>query len=209
TWVSGCAIEMWERPLRRSILTNLSIDHVMASAALPIIFPAVKLGKHWHGDGGIRLAAPLSPALHLGATRLLAVSTHYAKTMTEADEPQVLGYPPPAQILGQLVNAVFLDVIDEDSIRLERSNEFLRELPPELRRGYRVVDFAVVRPSEDLGRMAAEYESQLPRSFRYLTRGLGTRETSEADFLSLLMFVPEYLRRLIALGERDGDARID
>ena len=209
TWVSGCAIETWERPLRRSVLTNLGIDHVMASAALPIVFPAVKLGKHWHGDGGIRLSAPLSPALHLGATRLLAVSTHYAKTMSEADEPQVLGYPPPAQILGQLVNAIFLDVIDEDSIRLERSNDFLRSLPPEQRRGYRVVDFLIIRPSEDLGRIAGQYEKRLPRSFRYLTRGLGTRETADADFLSLLMFVPEYLQRLIELGERDAIARID
>ena len=209
TWVSGCAIEMWERPLRRSVLTNLSIDHVMASASLPIIFPAVKVGKHWHGDGGIRLSAPLSPALHLGATRLLAVSTHYAKTMSEADEPQVIGYPPPAQILGQLVNAVFLDVIDEDSIRLEKSNQFLRSLPPDQRRGYRVVDFLVIRPSEDLGRIASEYEKHLPRSFRYLTRGLGTRETADADFLSLLMFVPQYLQRLIEIGERDANSRID
>ena len=209
TWVEGCDVETWERPLRRSVIARLTIDHVMASAALPIIFPAVQLGKHWHGDGGIRLSAPLSPALQLGATRLLAISTHYAKTMSEADEPQFIGYPPPAQILGQLVNAIFLDVIDEDSVRLQRSNDFLRDLPPEQRHGYRVVDFSVIRPSEDLGRIAAEYESHLPRSFRYLTRGLGTRETSDADFLSLLMFVPEYLQRLIEIGERDANAKID
>ena len=209
TWIEGCDVETWERPLRRSVIAKLTIDHVMASAALPIIFPAVQLGKHWHGDGGIRLSAPLSPALQLGATRLLAISTHYAKTVSEADEPQVIGYPPPAQILGQLVNAIFLDVIDEDSVRLQRSNEFLRDLPPEQRHGYRVVDFSVIRPSEDLGRIAAEYESHLPRSFRYLTRGLGTRETSDADFLSLLMFVPEYLQRLIEIGERDAVAKID
>ena len=209
TWTSGCDIEMWDRPLRRSVMTNLNIGHVMASAALPIIFPAVQLGRHWHGDGGIRLSAPLSPALHLGATRMLAVSTHYAKTISEADEPQVIGYPPPAQILGQLVNAIFLDVIDEDSIRLEKSNAFLRELPPAQRHGYRIVDFAVIRPSEDLGRIAVEHEPRLPRSFRYLMRGLGTRETSGADFLSLLMFVPEYLQRLMDIGERDAIAKID
>ena len=209
TWTAGCGIETWERPLRRSVQAKLSINHVMASAALPLIFPAVQLGRHWHGDGGIRLSAPLSPALHLGATRILALSTHYEKTLSEADEPQVIGYPPPAQILGQLVNAIFLDVIDEDSIRLQHSNEFLRELPPEQRHGYRVVDFAIVRPSEDLGKLAAEYEPRLPRTFRFLTRGLGTRETSEADFLSLLMFVPEYLQRIIAIGERDAEAKID
>lgn len=209
TWVTGCDINTWERPLRRSILTDLTIEHVMASAALPIIFPAVRLGKHWHGDGGIRLSAPLSPALHLGATRMLAISTHYLKSIVEANEPQIAGYPPPAQILGQLVNAVFLDVIDEDTSRLERSNAFLRDLPPEQRHGYRIVDFSVIRPSLDIGRLAAQYEARLPRSFRFVTRRLGTKETSEADFMSLFMFVPEFLKRLIDLGESDAEERID
>ncbi len=208
TWTEGCNIQMWERPLRRSVLAKISIDHILASAALPIIFPAVKLGRHWHGDGGIRLSAPLAPALHLGATRMLAISTHYEKTFSEADEPQTFGYPPLAQILGQLANAVFLDVMDEDAIRLQRSNELLQELPPERRHGFRLVDFASVRPSEDVGKIAAEYEPQLPRSFRFLTRSLGTRETSNADFLSLLMFIPAYLQKLIAMGEADGEARI-
>jgi NTE family protein len=169
----------------------------------------VRLGAHWHGDGGIRLAAPLSPALHLGADRILAISTHYAKSFAEADEPQILGYPPPAQILGQLMDAIFLDAVDEDASRLERANAFLRELPDEERHGYRPVDFAVIRPSQDLGQLAAEYEPELPRGFRFLTRSLGTRETSNADFLSLLMFVPEYLERLIAMGEADAEARIE
>jgi len=209
TWTEGCNIQMWERPLRRSVLAKISIDHILASAALPIIFPAVKLGRHWHGDGGIRLSAPLAPALHLGATRMLAISTHYEKTFSEADEPQTFGYPPLAQILGQLANAVFLDVMDEDAIRLQRSNELLQELPPERRHGFRLVDFASIRPSEDVGKIAAEFEPQLPRSFRFLTRSLGTRETSNADFLSLLMFVPAYLQKLIAMGEADGEARID
>ncbi|HEX9162723.1 MAG TPA: patatin-like phospholipase family protein [Thermoanaerobaculia bacterium] len=209
TWVTGCDIETWERPLRRSILAPLTIDHVLASAALPVIFPAVRLGNHWHGDGGIRLSAPLSPALHLGATRMLAISTHYAKSFSEASEPQIAGYPPPAQILGQLVNAVFLDVIDEDTGRLERSNAFLRDLSPEQRHGYRIVDIAVIRPSQDVGRLAAQYEPRLPRSFRFVTRRLGTRETSEADFMSLFMFVPEFLQRLIELGEADAEARIE
>jgi NTE family protein len=208
TWVTGCDIETWQRPLRRSVLAKITIDHVLASAALPIIFPAVRLGKHWHGDGGIRLSAPLSPALHLGATRMLAISTHYAKSITEASEPQITGYPPTAQILGQLVNAVFLDVIDEDTGRLQRSNAFLRDLPPEQRHGYRIIDFAVVRPSLDIGRLAAQYEPRLPRSFRFVTRRLGTRETSEADFMSLFMFVPEFLQRLIELGEADAEERM-
>ena len=209
TWAAGCDIPMWERPLRRSVRATLTVDHILASAALPIIFPAVRIGRHWFGDGGIRLSAPLSPALHLGATRMLAVSTHYAKSFSEADEPQVVGYPPPAQILGQLMDAIFLDVIDEDAVRMDASNKFLRDLPPEQRHGYRVVDFAVIRPSQDLGKLAAEYEPQLPRGFRFLTRSLGTRETSSGDFMSLLLFVPDYLRRLIEIGDADAEARME
>ncbi|HUP46407.1 MAG TPA: patatin-like phospholipase family protein [Thermoanaerobaculia bacterium] len=209
TWAMGSGFDVWERPMRRSVMATLTVEHVMASAALPIVFPAVQLGRHWFGDGGIRLAAPLSPALHLGATRMLAVSTHHPQTFTEASEPETFGYPPPAQILGQLMDSIFLDVVDEDALRLQRSNEFLRDLPPEQRRGYRVVELTVIRPSEDLGKLAAQYEPQLPRPFRFLTRSLGTQETSNADFMSLFMFVPEYLQRLIEIGEKDAEARLD
>ncbi len=209
TWVAGCAIEAWERPLRRSVRARFTVEHAMASAALPVLFPAVRLGKSWHGDGGIRQSAPLSPALHLGAGRILAISTTYAKSFAEAEEPESAGYPPPAQILGQLANAIFLDVIDDDALRLQRSNAFLRSLPPEQRLKYRLVDLLVLRPSVDLGRLAAEYEPRLPRGFRFLTRGLGTRETSRPDFLSLLMFQPDYLRALVRVGAEDARARRD
>jgi NTE family protein len=209
TWVAGCAIEAWERPLRRSVRTRFTVEHAMASAALPVLFPAVSLGRAWHGDGGIRQSAPLSPALHLGAERILAISTSYAKSFAEAEEPETAGYPPPAQILGQLANAIFLDVIDEDALRLQRSNAFLRGFPQEQRRNYRLVDLLVLRPSVDLGRLAARYEPRLPRGFRFLTRGLGTRETSRPDFLSLLMFQPDYLRALVGVGAADAEARRD
>lgn len=209
TWVQGRDIVTWERPMRRSVMTRLTVDHVMASAALPFFFPAVPLAGSWHGDGGIRLTAPLSPALHLGASKILAVSTRYEANFEEASHPDVRGYPPPAQVLGVLYNAIFLDLIDQDVLRLERSNAILRALPEEQRGGMRVVDLCVIRPSQDLGRVAAEYESQLPRSFRYLTRNLGTRETQSPDLLSLLLFQDAYLRRLIEIGERDVDARAD
>jgi NTE family protein len=209
TWVDGCEIETWARPLRRAVMTEFTVDHVMASAALPIIFPAVRLGDSWHGDGGIRLTAPLSPALHLGAERILAISTSHAKTFEEAGQHQTVGYPPPAQILGQLMSAVFLDVIDEDALRLQRSNEFLRDLPPEQRRGYRPVDLVIVRPSRDLSTLAARYEPLLPRGFRFLMRSLGTRETSRPDFLSLLMFERNYLREMMDIGAADTEKRIE
>jgi len=209
TWVAGGGAARWSRPLRRSAPARLTIDHVLASAALPILFPAVQLEGHWHGDGGIRQSAPLSPALHLGARRILAIATRHANSPVEPDPPQAAGYPPPAQILGQMIDAAFLDAVDEDAFHLERSNDFLRGLPPDQRRGYHPIDLVVIRPTQDLGRLAAHYEPRLPRAFRFLTRGLGTRGASNSDFLSLLLFVPEYAERLIALGEADAEARLE
>ncbi len=208
-WVQGRAIELWERPKRRSVHTTLTLDHVMASAALPLLFPVVQIGTEWHGDGGVRLAAPLSPALHLGAHKIIAVATRYERTTAEAGVAEVVGYPPPAQILGVLYNAIFLDLIDQDVIRLARMNKILRETPEEKRDGLRIVDILVVRPSRDLGRIAKEYEPRLPRAFRFMTRGTGTREMRSPDFLSLLMFQDDYISRLIELGESDAAARSD
>lgn len=208
-WVQGRAIELWERPKRRSVQTQLTLDHVMASAALPLLFPAVQIGTEWYGDGGVRLAAPLSPALHLGAHKIIAVATRYERTAAEAGVADVVGYPPPAQIIGVLYNAIFLDLIDQDVIRLARMNKILREVPEEKRDGLRIVDILVVRPSRDLGRIAKEYEPRLPRAFRFLTRGTGTRETRSPDFLSLLMFQDDYISRLIELGEADAASRSD
>ena len=208
TWVQGREITQWERPKRRGVQTRLTIDHIMASTALPLIFPAVRLGAAWYGDGGIRLSAPLSPALHLGAHKILAISTRRERSRADADQADIPGYPPPAQVLGVLYNAIFLDLIDQDVIRLERLNQILRGVPPPLRQGLRIVNILTLRPSRDLGRMARDYEVQLPRVFRFLTRGLGTRETASPDILSMVMFQDDYIRALIELGEADADARV-
>ena len=208
-WMQGRNIEEWERPKRRAIATRLTVDHVMGSSALPFFFPAVKLADSWHGDGGIRLSAPLSPALHLGAHKILAISTRYDRSQAEANVPLIRGYPPPAQVLSILYNAIFLDLIDQDVLRLERMNFVLRKLPPADRSGMRVVNILVLRPSRDLGKLSSEYEPLLPKPFRFLTRGLGTRQTASPDILSLLMFQEDYLGRLIELGEADAEARAD
>lgn len=207
-WVAGRPVESWERPHRRSVVSAITVEHVMASTALPVFFPAVRLHGAWHGDGGIRLTTPLSPAIHLGAERILAISTRYRRSDHEADRPAVGGYPPPMQIFGQLLNAIFLDMLDQDCLRVERINHLLHELPPERRHGLRLVDVTTVRPSLDLGVLAAELEADLPRTFRYLVRSLGSRETSSPDLLSLLLFQGGYCRRLIALGEADADERL-
>jgi NTE family protein len=178
----------------------------MASAALPFLFPAVEVDGAWYGDGGIRLTAPLSPAVHLGARHILAVSTRYARTREEADRPAVNGYPPPAQVAGVLYNAIFLDQLDSDALHMQQINEFVARLPEKQRQGLRRIELLVLRPSQDLGRLANAYEPELPRAFRFLTRGMGTQETRSNDMLSLMMFQTDYVKRLIDLGEDDAMA---
>lgn len=209
TWVQGENLAHWERPRRRSDSATLSINHVMASCALPLFFPAIRLGKDWHGDGGIGLTAPLSPALHLGASRILAISARYRKSASESARPTTRGYPPPATVIGLLLNTVFLDMLDYDAMIMERTNKLLRERPEEQRLGLRPVQLLVVRPSQDLESLAADYESTLPKSFRHLTRGLGTRAESSSDLLAMVLFAPKYIRRVMEIGEQDAEHRRD
>jgi NTE family protein len=209
TWVQtrgDSGIQTWERPQRKSASCALRVDHVMASSALPFFFPAIEVGGAWYGDGGIRLTSPLSPAVHLGARHILAVSTRYARTREEADRPAVVGYPPPAQVAGVLYNAIFLDQLDSDALHMQQVNDFVARLPGVHRDGFRRIELLVLRPSQDLGRLANAYEPELPRAFRFLTRGLGTRETRSNDMLSLVMFQADYVKHLIELGEADAKA---
>ena len=204
-WTQGRDLREWERADRRSRNTSLTLDHVLASSALPLFFPAVRLEDGWHGDGGIRLTAPFSPAVHLGANRILAVSTRFGPGGT-SDGADTRRHPPPMQIAGQLLDAVFLDDLDRDALELERINRLLHYMPPEKRRGLRPIELLVIRPSIDISRLAAEHEAELPRAFRHLIRGLGSREVKSAGLLSLLAFEPSYLNRLMELGERDAEA---
>jgi NTE family protein len=208
-WTQGRVIDTFEGPNRRSVQAEITVEHVLASAALPFVFPAVKIDQRWYGDGGIRLAAPLSSAVHLGATRILAMSTGYQRTPDEANTPVVEGYPPAAQIMGQLINAIFLDVIDEDVTRMERMNEMISKLDASQRNGFKAIDLFVMRPSVDLGKIAGEHEKYLPRNMKLLTRALGTRETESPDFISMLMFEPHYTTLLINIGENDVASRLD
>lgn len=207
TWVQGRHVRPWRWPQRISINCELNIDHVMASSAVPLLFPAVSLQGTWHGDGGVRLAAPLSPAMYLGARRIIAISTRYQRSIAESEVPSVSGYPPPAQVVGVLLNAIFLDLLDYDSSNMARINRLIEGLPEERRDGMRPVHVLVLRPSEDLGALASRFEHKLPRRVRFFTRGLGAQETRSGDSLTMLMFDPEYLSHLIELGERDAESR--
>jgi NTE family protein len=209
TWVQGDSIVPFTQPQRRTQHIRLTVEHIMASCSLPLLFPAVRLAGAWYGDGGVRLSAPLSPALRLGASRVLAISPNYEPSREEADRHQIPGYPPIAQILSQLLDTIFLDVLDEDVRRLESMNELVAKIAPENRGSYRPVEILVVRPSVDLGKLAVAYEPRLPDTFRLLARSLGSQEATTSDFLSMLMFQPDYLERLMEIGEADAEAQMD
>ena len=205
----GEEVESWERPQRHSILRDLTVDHVMASAALPLFFPAVDIGGQWFGDGGLRLHAPLAPAVHLGARKVIAISTRSEVASPVPAPLPPASYPTPAQIVGVLFNSVFLDLLDQDALRLERVNRLLEAGAAQTIEKLRPVELLVLRPSVELGAIARDYEPELPKLFRFLTRRFGTRDARGRDMLSMLMFQGNFLRRIIELGEADAEARGD
>jgi NTE family protein len=209
SWVQGLQVNAWQRAHRMSVLTDINIDHIMASAALPLFFPSVYVNGSWYGDGGIRLTAPLSPAIHMGARKLLAISTRHIPTQSELNTQKIDDYPAPAKVIGAMYNAIFLDVFDNDALRLDRVNALIRHLPENKREDLVPIKLLMLRPSEDLGNLAARYEPRLPRPFRFMTRGWGTRENRSTDMLSLVMFQADYIRHLLDMGERDAEARMD
>ena len=214
TWVQGREIENWERANRVGVRCELTTDHILASASLPLLFPAVQIGSDYYGDGGMRQTAPLSPAIHLGASRILAISTRfipphpvYPRT---TPGPAPIPYPPPAQIAGVLLGTIFLDQFDNDALRLERINRLIADVPPACCRELRPIRILIIRPSQDLGRLAQDYEARLPAAFRWLERGIGTRrEDSNNVLLSMLMFQRDYARHLLEVGENDAERHVD
>jgi len=209
TWVQGKDFDAWERPDRIGRHTQLTVNHVMASTALPLVFPAVRIGDSWYGDGGIRLGAPLAPAVHLGADKILAISTQYSRSQAESEELVQTDYPPTAQIMGVLMNSIFQDSLPQDAHTLERINALLEEVPPGKRHGMRSLDLLQIRPSVDLSTLAHDFKDQVPASVQTLTSGLGTRERESPDWLSVLLFHPGYIDRLLEIGYDDAQRKHD
>jgi len=209
TFVEGKAIEDWERPLRKGRNIRMTVEHIMASAALPLLFGAIAIDDEWYGDGGIRLVAPLSPAIHLGADRLLVISTHYEMPPFCKLKKKGAGPPSPAVVLGALYDAVFLDQLDQDAEQIERINKLLAKLQPQDRQGLREVHTVVIRPSEDIGMLANDFEERLPRAIRYFMRRFGSQEAEEQDLISTILFHRDYIEELLKLGERDAQQHTD
>ena len=169
----------------------------------------VKVWLHSTGDASA-LAALLRPQIRAGILGCRALPPRRLARLgaTPDFHHGLLGYPPPAQVAGVLYNAIFLDQLDSDALHMQQINELVARLPEYHRGDPRRIELLVLRPSQDLGLIANAYEPQLPRAFRFLTRGLGTRETRSNDMLSLVMFQPDYVKHLIEMGEKDAMARL-
>jgi NTE family protein len=230
TFIQGRAGHpVWLKSRRVTLPVQITLDHICASAAIPIVFPPVRLmceGRPlWFGDGGLRLVNPLSPAIRLGATRVFAVgvrSQSAAASLSRAEqlqgaesEPSVLR-PPLAQICGVFLNAIFLDHLDADLDHLRRMNELIAAYGGEaaataagVQEPMRMVAPLVVSPSHDLAIVAKAMSHRMPGVVRYVLDGLGTPDAQSADLMSYLLFDRSYTRALVDIGYQDAGARID
>jgi len=224
---------VWTRSRRVVLPVDIGADHICASAAIPLVFPPVRVrsvaGDLYFGDGGLRLVAPFSPAIRLGARRVLAIgirSQRAAESLSreelgvaeEAGLPgPTIGCPPLAQICGVFLNAIFLDHLDADLDHLRRMNEVVLEnersgevaSPDRVTAPMRFVEPLVVTPSEDLALVAQRFAHRMPRLVRYLMEGFGTPDAQSADLMSYLLFDAAYTRALVDIGYRDADRRAD
>lgn len=207
-------IKPWVRRGRIASREPLSVEHVMASAAIPVFFPPVMLAGKVFGDGGIRMTTPISPAIHLGADKVIAIGIRYYRSAEHTialNRDTLANTVSVAQISGVLLNAVFLDSLDNDIERLERINRTLSFIKPEDRARHpdllRRIPSLSLRPSKDLGRLAGDQYEKFPATLRHLLRGIGATGDAGWDLLSYVAFQPEYIRKLIELGYQDTIAR--
>lgn len=207
-------VQPWFRSTRIGIRQRLRLPHVLASAAIPIFFPPVKIKGLFYGDGCVRMHAPLSPAIHLGADRILAVGVQALPPIelpVEQTRAPRRDWLPPSEIVGVLLNAVFLDALEADVERLERVNRTVSFIHPEHHgtesQPLRAIPTLVLRPTQDLGTLAADQYSRFPRMLRYLLKGIGATGETGSDLLSYLAFEPEYVGRLMQLGYSDTMSR--
>ncbi len=200
----------WRRWRRIGIPTPLQLRHLLASTAIPTIFPPQRIGRHYYGDGALRQLTPISPSLHLGAERVLIVSPSGHKREYERP-PRRIHSPAFGQIIGHLLNSAFVDSLETDIEMLEQMNQLLELVPGQLTnqegRSLKPIKTLVISPSEDIDALATEYVKSLPRSVRtFLGLFGGTSGEGGVNVASYLLFTPEFCHRLIELGYRDGMA---
>ncbi len=198
----------WQRRNRRGVPTRLQLEHVLASTAIPMLFPPQRIGPHWYGDGALRQLHPLSPALNLGARRLLIIGVSGNDRAERGVEP---GAPTPAQIAGHILAREFIDNLEDDIELADKINRLSRYLDPALRSDLaaRAVGIHVVTPSIAFDEAAGRYIRQQPRSVRTLLRLLGVRRDRGRSFASYLLFDGSFCAELMAAGRRDALAEAE
>ena len=211
---SARAIPSWRRAQRMSVQQQIGVDHLLASAAIPLIFPAVPLYCNdrceYFGDGSIREVAPVSPAIHLGATKILVIgSGHVGGPQRNFEEYS--GYPSLAQIAGHAMSSIFLDGLSVDLERITRINTTLALLTPEQRRQtpLRQVNLLAITPSVPLDSLASRHVGSLPLPIKTLLSTIGATERRGGALASYLLFEGSYTRSLIELGQIDTLSRRD
>jgi len=207
-------LKPWIRVTRGGVRANLEVAHVLASSAIPLFFPAVCIGGDWYADGSIRLSTPLSPAIHMGADRIVAIAVR-PEGPVQVPETAHSGsqhhYPTPAEAGAVMLDALFLDALESDVERTLRINRTLQFLSPDAIARHvvplRNVDLLVLRPSRDPCELVLRAVERFPAALRYLFRGLGATSEAGWDLLSYLAFDGEYTTRLFQLGYEDTLAR--
>jgi NTE family protein len=198
-------VTLWERVQRTATHAQLDVDHVMASSSIPLVFPAVQIDGRYYGDGSVRQTTPLSPAIHLGARRLVVIGMRPGWVKT--NPPLEPGYPGTAKIMALLFDSIFLDALDADAERLELINRLLEDRSDPSKGPLHSVALLMLRPSRALGELAQGLNLTLPSPLDRVVRGLENGSTGTQDFLSYLYFDPAYTSRAMELGYEDTRAQ--
>ena len=192
----------WIRTDRFSYRTELKVEHMMASAAIPFFFPPVQIGQSYYGDGCIRQTTPLSPAIHLGADKLIAIGVRHAHDKEKMKHLSFSPFASPTigQVIGIMLNSIFMDSLEADVERVHRLNELIAGGS---HKNLKKIPILMIRPSRDLGKMTVNLTPELPLMLRYLLKGIGVSDTEGLDLLSYLAFDISYTKPLMELGYDD------
>ena len=203
-------IRSWSRTRRIGVRQSLHLDHLMASIAVPLIFPPVMIGGEYFGDGAMRQATPLSPAIHLGADRILVIGVRDETADAALLQDREPRFPSFAQIAGYMLDTLFMDGLYSDLERMTKINQLIDAVPPDQRTGQvkrmRAIDTMLVVPSRDLRELAHEHRRDMPVPLRILLRGIRGHSKPENRLLSFLLFEQPYTQALIELGYKDAMA---